>query len=94
MPHLNVLDLAVFPAMSKAHTDLHRQHPKSVAENERIWTTAQQTWDNLDSPKIARSFVLAYRIVQKVIDNNGNKVARWSASDFGETRTGIRPRRK
>ena len=71
MPHLNTLDLAVFPAMSKAHSRLLRDYSKSVAPNDKIWEAAQSVWAALDSPTVARSFVLATRIAQRVIENNG-----------------------
>jgi len=36
-----------------------------------IEDTAEQVWQGLDSPTIARAFILAYVIAQKVVQNSG-----------------------
>jgi len=36
-----------------------------------IGDTAEQVWQGLDSPTIARAFILAYVIAQKVVQNSG-----------------------
>ena len=71
MPHLNNLDLAVFPEMSKEHSKLLQRNSNRMATPEEIWSTAESVWKNMDSASIARGFILAYRIAQKVIDNGG-----------------------
>ena len=99
MPHINNLDLTVFPAMSKKHTHLLRQYSKKVASNDTIWETAQAVWNSLDSASIARGFVLATRIAKKVIDNHGSNVFLRKGglhcdvrSDFKNTDEGIVPK--
>ena len=42
-----------------------------MAPAEEIWRTANSVWSLLESPKIARGFVSAYRIAKKVIQMNG-----------------------
>ena len=68
MPHNNVLDLAVFPAMSRRHcSEARRLHSVRVLREDDIWTTAVNVWKELPLGKIANSFVLARRIAQKII---------------------------
>ena len=69
MPHSNVLDLAVFPAMSKHHSNLMSQYSNTPAPPDKIWETCEQVWASLPSATIARGFVLAQRVARKVIDN-------------------------
>ena len=62
MPHMNNLDLAVFPCMSKRHGDFLRgHHGNSIADPDEVWKAAKQVWDDLPSATIARGYVLAYR---------------------------------
>lgn len=99
MPHLNVCDLAVFPAMSKRHSELTRRHTQSVASKDVIWSTAQRVWDELPACTIARSFVLAWRLAKVVIANDGaNTFLRTKEmhagvrEDFHDTATGVVPK--
>jgi hypothetical protein len=71
MPHMNNLDLAVFSKMLKDHSSLLQNYSNKMAPAHEIWCTAQAVWRNMDSACIARVFILAYRITQKVIDNAG-----------------------
>jgi hypothetical protein len=72
MPHMNNLDLAVFPAMSKRHSVLLRNYSNTMAPREDIWKTAQAVWSDLESYAIARGYLLAYRIASKVIAYKGD----------------------
>jgi hypothetical protein len=73
MPHANNLDIAVFPAMSKRHSQVLRDTAsKGVAPPDEIWKAAEDVWTNLDSATIARGFLLVYRILEKVIQHNGS----------------------
>jgi hypothetical protein len=72
MPHMNNLDLAVFPAMSKRHSDLLAEHGNTVAACDTIWEAAEKVWKGLDSPSIARGFVLAYRLAKRVVEYKGS----------------------
>jgi hypothetical protein len=41
------------------------------APHEEIWKTAREVWSNLGSAKIARGYILAYRIAAKAIKSGG-----------------------
>ena len=58
-PYTNVLDLQVFPAMSKKHSELLQIFSNTQADNDRIWTIALEVWKGITSAMIARSFILA-----------------------------------
>ena len=73
MPHMNTKDLAIFPAMSKRHTSLSRaKGGLSVLKEEEIWLAAKEVWEQFPNCKIARSYVLAYRIAGKVVKHEGD----------------------
>ena len=98
MPHINVLDLSVFPAMSRRHTALARARGglRVLKENE-IWSAAEQVWHDLPSSKIASGYVQAFHIAKKVVEAQGdNGFLGASGSihvgirkDFDETATGL-----
>lgn len=71
MPHLNNLDLAVFPMMSKRHSALLKNYSNKMAPAGEIWRAAESVWSTMESAAIARGFILAYRISKKVIDCKG-----------------------
>ena len=97
-PHLNVLDLAVFPAMSRRHSELIAGHSQAVVGADVIWKCAKRVWTNLPSAKIARAHVLAYRIAKKVVRfKGGNEFLGGKPDlhsrvrqDFDDTDDGIR----
>jgi hypothetical protein len=70
-PHLNNLDLAVFPAMSTRHSILSRKKGLRVMNKEEVWDAAMQVWNELSSSVIARGFVQVHRLAQKVVQANG-----------------------
>lgn len=72
MPHMNVLDLSVFPCMSRRHCSVARRRKglRVLKENE-IWETAEEVWDGLESAKIASAYIQAHRIAKRVIEANG-----------------------
>ncbi len=71
-PYTNVLDLQVFPAMSKKHSELLQIFNNTEADTDRIWKIAMQIWKAISSAMIARSFLLAYRIMGKLIETKGD----------------------
>ena len=101
-PHLNNLDLAVFPAMSRRHSIIARNKGLRVLKEQEIWDAAMQVWDELPSCKIAQGFVQVYRLAQKVMKaNGGNGFLRSKgkeglhcgvAGDFIDTPDGIKRR--
>ena len=71
-PYTNVLDLQVFPAMSKRHSELLQVFSNTEADKERIWKIALEIWKTMTSSMVARAFVLAYRIMGRIIENKGD----------------------
>ncbi len=71
-PYTNVLDLQVFPAMSKNHSELLQIFSNTQAHTERIWKIALKIWNGITSAMIARAFILAYRIMRKIIETKGD----------------------
>ena len=59
MPYVNNLDLAVFPAMSKAHSRLLAGlSTKTVASKDETFDSALSVWRELTSAKIAHGYIL------------------------------------
>ncbi len=71
-PYTNVLDLQVFLAMSKKHSELLQIFSNTQADAERIWTIALEIWKEITSAMVARAFILAYRIMGKIITTKGD----------------------
>ena len=71
-PYTNVLDLQVFPSMSKRHSELLQIYNNTEADADRIWAIALAIWNGLTSAMIARAFILAYRIMGKIIETKGD----------------------
>ena len=69
MPHINNLDLTVFPMMLTRHSSLLKLYSNLQAPYDEIWRTAREVWSNLGSAEIARGYILAYRIAAKVIES-------------------------
>lgn len=58
MPHMNVQDLSVFPAMSRRHTSLAcSRGGLCVLKEDEIWAAAEQVWHDIPSSKIASAYV-------------------------------------
>ena len=96
-PYTNVLDLSIFPMMSKRHSERLQMYNNTEALKERVWCTAMLVWNKTSSADIARAFVLAYRVMGQIIAEDGNN--QWLAmgtphcnvrKDFIDTTTGIR----
>jgi hypothetical protein len=98
MPHANVLDLAVFPCMSKKHTELARErNGLKVLSGDETWGAADNVWwYHLPESKIASSFVLMQRLMRKVIKEKGGnsfvgsdgEISCCVRGDFVDTETG------
>ena len=98
MPHMNVLDLSVFPAMSRRHIALARSMGGlRVLNEDEIWAAAEKVWRDLPSCKIASGYVQAYRIAEKIIKVKGDNGFLGSngtphvgiRKDFHETEKGL-----
>jgi hypothetical protein len=46
-PYTNVLDLQVFPAMSKRHSELLQVFSNTEADKDRIWKIALEIWSTM-----------------------------------------------
>ncbi len=81
-PYTNVLDLALFPVMSKRHSEIIQMYNNTEATKERIRTVTQQVWAQTTSSEVARAraFVLAFRVTKKIIKEKGDN--RWLADGF------------
>jgi hypothetical protein len=71
-PYTNVLDLQVFLAMSKKHSELLQIFSNTQADTERIWKIALEIWNGITSAMIARAFILAHRIMSKIVETKGD----------------------
>ena len=70
MPHVNVLDLAAFPAMSMRHSHLARSfHVTRVLKEDEIWETEVKAWETLPSSKVGNAFAIAKKVAEKVIQS-------------------------
>jgi hypothetical protein len=58
--------------MSKHHSNLLQMFNNTVAGYDRIWEVALNVWKNITNSMVARAFVLAYRIMHKIIEEKGN----------------------
>ena len=98
-PYTNPLDLALFPGMSKRHSEQLQLKNNTVATKEAIWSTILQVWGRTSSADVARSFVQAYRVMARIITEGGNN--HWLQSggphcgvrrDYIDTPTGCKKR--
>ena len=98
-PYTNVLDLYLFPSMSHRHSALLQLYNNTEANKEQTWKTIETVWRDTLSSEVARSFVLAYRVMRLIIEENGNNS--WLAHgtphcdvrrDYLNTPTGIKPK--
>jgi hypothetical protein len=58
--------------MSKKHSELLQVFNNTEADTDRIWKIALEIWKGISSSMIARSFLLAYRIMRKIIETKGD----------------------
>jgi hypothetical protein len=61
--------------MSKKHSELLQIFSNTQADTERIWKIALEIWKGITSAMIARAFILAYRIMSKIVKTKGD--AEW-----------------
>ena len=101
MPHGNVLDLSVFPAMSRRHQESARKISGcKVLTRDQIWDEANKCWNEIPNCKIARAFVQYWRTMRKVIEvggsnsfcgRGGNGLHAGISKDFDDTTNGVKP---
>ncbi len=71
-PYTNVLDLSLFPSMSHRHSAQLQLYNNTEASLEKIWKKVETVWNETSSSEVARAFVLAYRVMEVIIAENGN----------------------
>jgi hypothetical protein len=54
-PYTNVLDLQLFPAMSKRHSTLLQLYSDAEASKDKTWRVAKQVRDNCSSAMVCRT---------------------------------------
>ena len=83
--------------MSKRHSEKLQIYNNTEGNTKQLWDTVCDVWDSTSSAEVARSFVLAYRVMEMIIRENGNNS--WLAegtphfgvrADFVDTDEGIR----
>ena len=96
-PYTNVLDLYLFPSMSHRHSEQLQLYNNTEADLQKTWETVKDVWASTSSAEVARSFVLAFRVMRLIIEENGYNA--WLASgtphchvrrDYYDTPRGIR----
>ena len=80
MPWSNVLDLLIFPKMSKRH-DRARFQRTSVLKCDEIWKHTLDVWREISSAAIAEAFILQHRVMEEVIRRKGDTA--WQAGGPG-----------
>jgi hypothetical protein len=85
--------------MSTRHSELLQMYSNNEANADRIWKVAQQVWKIFSSSMVSRAFIHAYRIMEKIIENDGHN--HWLVDgtphcnirrDFIDTKHGTAPR--
>lgn len=96
-PYTNVLDLQLFPSMSHRHSAQLQLYNNTEATIEKIWQTVENVWNETSSAEVARAFVLAYRVMDVIIDEDGDNTFLSNGTphcnvrrDFCDTPTGVR----
>ena len=99
MPHSNVLDLYIFPAMSKNH-DKERNSHSSMLSKEQIWENAEAVWNKITSQEIAKAFLVLDGVLDKVIKKKGevigviNDLHNKVRANYEPTQMGMKPKAK
>ncbi len=95
-PYCNVLDLSLFPSMSHRHSAHLQLYKNTETSLDKIWKTVLDVWNDTSSAEVARSFILAYRVMRLIIEENS-----WLShgtphcnvrKDYRDTATGVVPK--
>jgi hypothetical protein len=85
--------------MSHRHSAQLQLYNNTEASLEKIWKTVETLWQEISSSEVARAFVLAYRVMEVIIAENGNNsfLAHGTPHcndrrDFADTTNGISPK--
>ncbi len=100
-PYCNVVDLIAYSRQCRidtAHTFSSIIYNKTEASLDKIWKTVVDVCNETSSAEVARAFVLAYRVMRLIREENGNNS--WLShgtphckvrKGFKDTPTGIVP---
>ena len=58
--------------MSHRHSAQLQLYNNTEASIEKIWKMVETVWNETSSSEVARAFVLAYRVMEVIIAENGN----------------------
>ncbi len=58
--------------MSHRHSAQLQLYNNTEASIEKIWKTVETVWQETSSSEVARAFVFAYRVMEVIIEENGN----------------------
>ena len=83
--------------MSHRHSEQLQLYNNTEADLQKTWETVKDVWASTSSAEVARSFILAFRVMRLIIEENGYNA--WLASgtphchvrrDYFDTPLGIR----
>ena len=98
-PQFNVLDLAVFPALSRRHSYFLCRKSANPSGND-IWEAADSVFRNMESSVIARAFILSWHMCKSAVKSRGDNSYMEGDLHFGirfnyvNTPRGVRRRHK
>ena len=85
--------------MSHRHSAQLQMYNNTEASIDKIWTTVTNVWNETSSSEVARAFVLAYRVMEVIIKEDGNNDFLSNGTphcnvrrDYKDTTTGIKPK--
>ena len=58
--------------MSHRHSAQLQMYNNTEATIDKIWKTVENVWNQTSSSEVARAFVLAYRVMDVIIKEDGN----------------------
>ena len=84
--------------MSHRHSAQLQMYNNTEATIDEIWKTVENVWNETSSSEVARAFVLAYRVMDVIIKEDGNNDFLTYGTphcnvrrDYKDTTTGIKP---
>ena len=84
--------------MSHRHSAQLQMYNNTEATIDKIWKTVENVWNETSSSEVARAFVLAYRVMDVIIKEDGNNDFLSNGTphcnvhrDYKDTTTGIKP---
>ena len=86
--------------MSHRHSAQLQMYGHTEANIEQTWRTVETVWNETSSTEVARAFVLAYRVMEIIIEEKGNNAFLSHGTphcnvrqDYIDTPTGINRRK-